>query len=137
MDSQLAVHYENETGASFTDSLTGLFNHGFFQISLDREIKSFKRYGNVFTIALIDVDSFAHYNFSYGPLEGDRLLKEIAQVIEKNVRQVDLPARYSGNVFAIIVTLSITAAFSANEFSLKSASQNAAVWIFFLFVFWC
>ena len=88
MDSQLAVRYENETGAPFTDSLTGFFNHGFFQIALDREIKSFERYGNAFTIALIDVDSFAHYNLSHGPLEGDRLLKQIASLIKKNIRQV-------------------------------------------------
>ena len=37
------LDYEKETGASFTDSLTGLFNHGFFQISLEREIKRYER----------------------------------------------------------------------------------------------
>jgi putative two-component system response regulator len=106
MDSQLAVYYERETGAPFTDSLTGFFNHGFFQISLDHEIKMFERYGNSFTIAFIDVDSFTNYNLCHGPVVGDRLLKEIAGLIRKNIRQVDVPARYSGDVFAVIVTKS-------------------------------
>ena len=106
MDILLAEHYENEIGAPFTDSLTGLYNNGFFQISLENEIKRFERYGNAFSIALIDVDSFSHFNQSHGPLEGDRLLKEVAAVIKKNSREVDLTARYSGNIFAVIVTRS-------------------------------
>jgi putative two-component system response regulator len=104
MDIQLAEKYENEIGAPFTDSLTGLYNNGFFQISLANEIKRSERYGNVFSIALIDVDSFSLFNVSHGPLEGDRLLKNIAGLITKNIREVDLAARYSGNSFAVIVT---------------------------------
>ena len=104
MDALLAEQYENEIGAPFTDSLTGLYNNGFFQIALAYELKRFERYGNAFSIALIDVDSFSHFNMSHGPLEGDRLLKEIAGVIKKNCREVDLAARYSGNLFAVIVT---------------------------------
>jgi putative two-component system response regulator len=104
MDTLLAEHYENEIGAPFTDSLTGLYNNGFFQISLEYELKRFERYGNAFSIALIDVDSLSHFNMSHGPLEGDRLLKEIAELIKKNCREVDLAARYSGNLFAVIVT---------------------------------
>ena len=104
MDALLAEQYENEIGAPFTDNLTGLYNNGFFQISLANEIKRSERYGNVFSIALIDVDSFSHFNMSHGPLEGDRLLKEVAGIIKKNTREVDLAARYSGNLFAVIVT---------------------------------
>ena len=104
MDILLAEKYESEIGAPFTDSLTGLYNNGFFQISLANEIKRAQRYGNVFSIALIDVDSFSYFNMSHGPLEGDRLLKEVAEFIKKNTREVDLAARYSGNSFAVIVT---------------------------------
>jgi putative two-component system response regulator len=102
MDSQLAVLYEKETGVPFSDSLSGLFNHGFFQTVLDREIKMFERYGQPFAIALIDVDSFAHYNTSHGPIMADRALKEIAGLIRNNIRQVDLPSRYAGDVFAVL-----------------------------------
>ncbi len=104
MDNLLAEHYKNEIGAPFTDSLTGLYNNGFFQISLEYELKRFERYGNAFSIALIDVDSLSHFNMSHGPLEGDRLLKDVAGLIKKNCRDVDIAARYSGNLFAVIVT---------------------------------
>jgi putative two-component system response regulator len=106
MDALLAEQYENEIGAPFTDSLTGLYNNGFFQISLEIELKRFERYGNAFSVALIDVDSFSHFNMSHGPLEGDRLLKQVGGFIKKNIREVDLAARYSGNMFAVIVTQS-------------------------------
>jgi len=105
---QLATDYEKETNAPFNDSLTGLFNHGFFQISLEREIKRSQRYGTTFTVGLIDIDSFSFYNNLHGALEGDGKLKEIAGVIEANVRQTDLVARLSGDVFAVIFTKSDT-----------------------------
>ena len=65
MDILLAEQYESKIGAPFTDSLTGLYNNGFFQISLANEIKRSERYGNVFSIALVDVDSFTHFNMFY------------------------------------------------------------------------
>ena len=104
MEPLLAEQYENKIGVTFTDRLTGLYNNGFFQISLEYELKRFERYGNSFSIALIDVDSFSHFNLSHGPLEGDLLLKEVAGLIKKNSRDVDLVARYAGNLFAVIVT---------------------------------
>ena len=104
MDTSLAEQYKNKIGVSFTDRLTGLYNNGFFQISLDYELKRFERYGNKFSIAFIDVDSFSYYNTLHGPLEGDLLLIKIAGLIKKNSREVDIAARYSGNLFAVIVT---------------------------------
>ncbi|MDY6844205.1 MAG: diguanylate cyclase [Thermodesulfobacteriota bacterium] len=103
MDSQLTEVYEKETGAPFLDNLTELYNHGFFQISLDREVKRSERHGGVFTLALIDLDSFASYNKRYGSVQGDCVLREIAGLVVKNIRQVDLAARYSGNVIALIL----------------------------------
>jgi len=108
MDVALEELYKKETGAPFTDSLTGLFNHGFFQITLERELQRSERHGEPFTLALIDIDSFALYNKRHGSVEGDRALREIATLTMKNIRQVDLAARYSGNVFAIILIKSVT-----------------------------
>ena len=65
MDTQLAEQYKNEIGTPFTDSLTGLYNNGFFQITLEYELKRYDRYGNGFSIALIDVDSFSHFNMIF------------------------------------------------------------------------
>ena len=103
MDCQLITDYKKETHAPFTDSLTGLFNHGFFQISLDREVKRSQRYGADFILGLIDVDSFSNYNKQNGHMQADRILKEIAALIKNNIRQTDLAARYSNDTFAIIL----------------------------------
>ncbi|MBN1931849.1 MAG: diguanylate cyclase [Desulfobacterales bacterium] len=103
-DIQAELNYEKEVGVPFTDTLTGLFNNGFFQIALEREISRAKRYGGNFTLFMIDIDSFCYYNRRYGPLKGDLTLKEIANVINANIRNVDLAARYSGDVFAVILT---------------------------------
>ncbi|MDY6971151.1 MAG: diguanylate cyclase [Thermodesulfobacteriota bacterium] len=103
MDSMLSVDYEKEIGSPFTDSLTGLFNHGFFQISLMREIKRSERHGPPLALALIDIDFFALFNKHHGAVCGDRVLKKIAGLIMKNLRQVDLAARYSGDVLAVIL----------------------------------
>ena len=103
MHKHLKKEYQTETGAPFTDSLTGLFNHGFFQVVLDREIMRSDRYGEPLTLGLIDIDFFAEYNRRHGSVEGDRVLKRIARIIMKNIRQIDLAARYSGDVLAIIL----------------------------------
>lgn len=102
MNQQIIVQYEKETGASFRDGLTGLFNHGFFQISLDLELKRFTRHNESFTLGLIDVDSFYEYNKQNGHAKADRVLKEVADLIRNNIREVDLAARYSGDVFSVI-----------------------------------
>jgi putative two-component system response regulator len=104
MDTQLKTAYEDNVSASFKDSLTGLFNHGFFHLLLNREISRSERYGESFAIALVDVDGFLTYNRRYGYLDGDRILKEIGAVLERSIRQVDLAARYSGDVFALLLT---------------------------------
>ena len=72
MDSKLITIYEKETGVHYTDSLTGLLNHGFFEMALNREFKRSERYGEPFTLALIDVDSFKHYNRRHSSVAGDR-----------------------------------------------------------------
>jgi len=103
MDAKLIQDYEREAGVPFTDSLTGLFTHGFFQTALEWEVERFKRHGEVFTLALVDIDSFAAYNRSHGHAHGDQALKRMVELIKQSTRQVDLAARYSGDVFAIIL----------------------------------
>lgn len=102
MDAKLITIYEKETGAHYTDSLTGLLNHGFFEMVLNREFKRSERYAEPFTLSLIDVDSFNHYNRRHSSVAGDRVLKEIAGLIIKNIRQIDLAARYSGDVLEVV-----------------------------------
>jgi putative two-component system response regulator len=103
MKEQLIQAYEKETQASFVDSLTGLFNHGIFQILLKEEIKQSQRYGETFTLAVINIDSFSFYNKQHGTTTGDQALKKVTTVITENLRTPDIAARYSGDEFAVIL----------------------------------
>lgn len=102
MDRSLKL-YEQEIKRPFTDSLTGLFNHGFFLVFLEQEIKRSKRYALPFTLGVVNIDSFSAYNNRYGALQGDRMLQKISEIIKASTRQADLIARFSGDEFAIIL----------------------------------
>ena len=75
--------YQENTESPFRDSLTGLFNHGFFLAYVEQELQRFKRYGKAFSLAVVDVDSFGLFNHRYGAIKGDRTLKEIAAIIKE------------------------------------------------------
>jgi len=92
----------------FIDGPTGLFSHGFFQISLEREIKRSQRYGSSFTLALIDIDLFSSFNRLQGYQYGDKMLKKLGDLILENIRETDLAARYSGDVISVIMVNSKT-----------------------------
>ena len=103
LDSNLARNYEEQTTGHFTDSLTGLYNYGFFRIIFDREVKLSERHGGPLTLALVNIDSFDRYNKRYGILKGDYVLNQIAKIILGNVRQTDLAARYEGDTLAVML----------------------------------
>jgi putative two-component system response regulator len=124
MDSALITIYEKETGAQYTDSLTGLLNHGFFEMAFSREFDRSERYGEPFSLALIDVDSFSHYNKRLSTAAGDRLLREIAELILKNIRQIDLAARYSGDVLAVVFIKSNTQSALVAMERIRQAIEN-------------
>jgi putative two-component system response regulator len=103
MNEQVLKAYKNETHAPFTDSLTGVYTHGIFQLLLKEEIKRAQRYHESFALALIDIDSFSHYNKLHPTATGDRALKTVAKLILENIRDMDMTSRYSGDVFAVIL----------------------------------
>jgi diguanylate cyclase (GGDEF)-like protein len=87
---------------SITDGLTGLYNHRYFYDRLAEEIERAKRYGNSFSLVMIDIDHFKHYNDRNGHLAGDVVLKGIADCLSSGARDVDIVSRYGGEEFAII-----------------------------------
>jgi len=105
MDSTLTVQYEKTVHAPYTDSLTGLYNHGYFLISLEHEIKRYERHGSPFTLGLVDVDWFSNFNKKFGSFDGDCMLKNVAQTINSTIRDVDTSARYQGDVFSVILVM--------------------------------
>jgi len=84
------------------DSLTGLFNRRRFESILSNEFKRASRYGNPLSCMMIDVDHFKQVNDIHGHQTGDAVLREVAQVIQASIREVDSPARWGGEEFVVL-----------------------------------
>ncbi len=85
------------------DALTGLYNHGYFQELMDKELDRANRYGHFVSLIMIDIDYFKNINDSYGHLEGDEVLRSIGKLIQQSIRTSDSATRYGGEEFAIIL----------------------------------
>lgn len=88
---------------SVTDELTGLYNRRHGGESLEREIQRASRFEQEFSVLMIDIDHFKHYNDCYGHAAGDLILKEFAHLIRKALRDVDYVARWGGEEFVVIL----------------------------------
>ena len=101
---EIEIMKEEALRLSYTDDLTGMYNHRFFVEQLTREVERHRRYSTPLSLLMIDIDYFKHYNDGNGHLAGDRVLRAIARLIERGVRQTDIVARYGGEEFAAILT---------------------------------
>ncbi|MGD2151495.1 MAG: diguanylate cyclase [Desulfobacterales bacterium] len=88
---------------SITDELTGLFNARYFLNQLKEEIERAGRYSKPLSLIFVDVDNFKEYNDKYGHLEGDQVLRKIAQTIQSCMRGPDSAYRYGGDEFVGIL----------------------------------
>ncbi|MFP4499596.1 MAG: diguanylate cyclase [Candidatus Hydrogenedentota bacterium] len=86
-----------------TDGLTGLFNHRSFRERLEEEVQRALRYQTPLACMIFDVDNFKTINDSYGHLQGDSILAEIAERTNRTVRRTDIVARYGGEEFVVIM----------------------------------
>ncbi len=75
---------------------------GFSSSLLSREMKRSKRLGGTFSLAIIDIDRFDYYNEEHGSLQGDWVLKAMAEIIQDNIRESDVVARYLGDSFVVL-----------------------------------
>jgi diguanylate cyclase (GGDEF)-like protein len=85
------------------DELTGLFNRRHFEERLKEEVSRHSRYGDAFSIFMLDLDNFKAYNDTYGHPAGDTLLSQIGKIIKGSVRNVDQAFRYGGDEFVVIL----------------------------------
>ncbi|RYZ58166.1 MAG: GGDEF domain-containing protein [Proteobacteria bacterium] len=85
------------------DDLTGLYNHRYMDVALDRETKRSLRYGSNFCLLFIDLDNFKPVNDNFGHLAGSQVLREVAAIIRATVRDVDLVFRFGGDEFVVIL----------------------------------
>ena len=95
--------YELAREASLRDSLTGLGNHRAFQEAVARMVDQTRRYGNTFSLILIDIDEFKRVNDSRGHAIGDDLLAEVGELIRSTIRTSDTGFRIGGDEFALLL----------------------------------
>jgi diguanylate cyclase (GGDEF)-like protein len=88
---------------SITDEITPLHNFRYFHQALDRELKLVNRYGSTLSLLFVDLDRFKPINDQYGHLRGSRTLREVGFLIRAAVRETDIPARYGGDEFVVIL----------------------------------
>jgi diguanylate cyclase (GGDEF)-like protein/putative nucleotidyltransferase with HDIG domain len=95
-------HAETETRA-LTDPMTGLPNARCLQGQFEKEVARSKRSGDPFQVVMLDLDGFKAVNDTFGHKVGDTLLKDIARIMRKQLRDYDFLARYAGDEFLAIV----------------------------------
>jgi len=86
---------------AITDPLTGLANYRRLLSALDLEIKRYGRTGRSFAILLLDLNGLKKINDSHGHVVGSRALCRLGEVLRAHCREVDTPARYGGDEFAV------------------------------------
>ncbi len=97
----LCSNYEIALNSAITDGLTRLYNHIYLKRFLDLEVKRSLRYRYPVSLILIDIDDFKKHNDTLGHLAGDTILRELSEVLKRNIREIDLAARYGGDEFAV------------------------------------
>ncbi len=85
------------------DFLTGLYNHMYFHTRLQDEIARAKRHDRQLSVLMMDLDRFKCINDTLGHIVGDSAVAQLAEVIRQSVREIDIPVRYGGDEFAVIL----------------------------------
>ncbi|MCR4391788.1 MAG: diguanylate cyclase [Candidatus Acetothermia bacterium] len=90
---QIAIH----------DPLTGLYNRRYLTEVIERELERSRRYGHPLTLLMLDLDHFRTVNNRFGHKRGDEVLREISDLLVKNVRSADMVFRYGGDEFMVLM----------------------------------
>ena len=85
------------------DGLTGLFNRAYFDEQISQEIQRARRYEWSTALIMLDIDFFKKVNDTYGHPGGDAVLKELALILNRQLRGTDIICRYGGEEFSIIL----------------------------------
>ena len=88
---------------SVRDHLTGLFNRRYMEETLDRELLRATRNHSPIGIIMLDVDDFKRFNDTYGHSAGDTILRELGGLLLGHVRGEDIPCRFGGDEFIIVL----------------------------------
>ncbi len=95
--------YEKTENMAITDPLTGLYNYRYLFMRLEEEIRKARVRETTLSLIYLDLDDFKQCNDVYGHLAGDHLLHQFADVLRRSIRHSDIPTRYAGDEFAVIL----------------------------------
>jgi diguanylate cyclase (GGDEF)-like protein len=88
---------------SFKDEVTGIYNRRFFSIRLEEEISRHRRFNHPVSIVLLDLDGFKAVNDEFGHAVGDDTLRDVAQILMRHSRGINVVSRYGGDEFAVLL----------------------------------
>ena len=95
--------YEKTVIRGHTDSLTEIWNHGYFQYLLHSELEKARATKSLLSLIMVDMDDFKIYNDALGHQAGDKVLKDLARLLKDQSRKMDFVCRYGGEEFAVIL----------------------------------
>ena len=95
--------YTKTRELSVRDELIGINNRRYFQQMLNMEWKRAVRFKRQLSLVMVDVDHFKKYNDTFGHLQGDQALKQIGNLLRRNLREVDTVARFGGEEFVLLL----------------------------------
>jgi len=117
--------FEDTLIKAHTDTLTSLWNHGYFQYKLDEELLKAKSKNYPISILMIDLDDFKKFNDAYGHIQGDEALRKVSEQLKKNARDIDIICRYGGEEFSVILPFTAKEeALNVAEVIRKSLAEN-------------
>jgi len=117
--------YDEAVEMARIDDLTGLHNRRSLNEMITSEIKRCMRYGGVFSLIILDIDTLKPVNDTYGHLAGDEYIKQVGSIIQKAIRSTDRAFRYGGDEFSIL--LPQTAAGDATIVAERVRQQLASI----------
>ena len=98
-----AVHHAEARSNALTDALTGLPNGRYLALRFEEEASRARRMGRTFQVMMLDLDDFKLVNDTFGHKVGDKMLREVALIIQRQLREYDFLARYAGDEFVAVV----------------------------------
>lgn len=98
-----SLNLKNVKELAIKDGLSGLYNQKHFKEMLSNSIAKSQRFSEDLSLILMDIDNFKDINDQYGHLAGDKIISEVGSSISRNLREIDISARYGGDEFAILL----------------------------------
>ncbi len=112
---------------SIRDPLTGLFNRRYMEETLELEISRAERKEHSIGVIMLDIDHFKTFNDRFGHAAGDELLQALGQLIRANLRAGDVPCRFGGEEFVLILPEATEAAAARRAEDLRARAQEMEV----------